>query len=90
MKNFTVLIFIFCISCATVVQEKTTVRIDERGKHIKEEKKINGLVVKEFEEIWEYEYITASGQIPVLKKYEDDVRNLLWQGEVRFLMLKEI
>ncbi len=76
MKNLIVILFIFLISCATVVQEKTTIRVDERGKNIKEEKIINGLVVKNCEEIWEYEYIKANGQVPVLDKYNDDTRNV--------------
>lgn len=76
MKNVIIILFLFLISCATVVQETTTTRIDERGKQIKKEKIINGLVVENLEEIWEYEYITATGQVPVLKKYDDDARNI--------------
>ena len=76
MKIWIVILFLLLISCATVVQERTTIREDERGKHIKEEKIINGLVVENLEEIWEYEYITANGQIPVFKKYDDDARNV--------------
>ncbi len=76
MKNLIVILFFFLISCATVVQEKTTIRENEYGKHIKNEKIINGLVVENIEEIWENEYITATGQVPVLKKYEDETRNV--------------
>ncbi len=76
LKNLIIVLLLFLISCATVVQEKTTIRVDERGKHIKEEKIINGLVIENLEEIWENEFITANGQIPVLKKYEDDARNV--------------
>jgi len=76
MKIWIVFLLLFLISCATIVQERTTIREDERGKHIKEEKVINGLVVENLEEIWEYEYITAYGQIPVLQKYDDATRNI--------------
>jgi len=76
MKIWIIVLFLLLISCATVIQERTTIREDERGKYIKEEKIINGLVVRNLEEIWEYEYVTANGQIPVLRKYDDDARNV--------------
>ena len=66
------------LSCTStsLIQEKTTVRENKAGRLIRSEKTINGYLVENLEEIWENQYIKASGQVPVVKKYDDESRNI--------------
>ncbi len=76
MKNIIWIFIAIVISCNNVKQTRTVIKEDSNSKQIIEEKLINNEVVENCKKIWEYEYIEAIGQIPVLKKYDDDVRNI--------------
>lgn len=78
MKVFIIILSFCLLSCSStsIIQEKTTVREDNTGRHIRTEKTINGYLVENLEEIWENQYVKASGQVPVVNKYDDESRNI--------------